>query len=101
MGEMNAPKGGRKGDWICPSCNGLIFASNAACRKCGTKRPDQATGAREPGDWECKCGESNFKKRAACHKCGLLKGAEQPEIEPKKQTASGDCEKALHKSGRR
>ena len=29
----------KKGDWMCPGCNYLVFASKPQCR-CGVKRPD-------------------------------------------------------------
>lgn len=33
----------------------------------------------EPGDWKCKCGETNFKKRDSCRKCHASKFAGKPK----------------------
>jgi hypothetical protein len=32
----------RSGDWLCPMCRDLNFASRQVCRKCNTVRPDLA-----------------------------------------------------------
>ena len=32
----------RPGDWICPRCNALVFASRSECFKCGAPRPPGA-----------------------------------------------------------
>lgn len=38
--EDRAKKGKtREGDWTCPSCSELVFASKSNCRKCGTVKP--------------------------------------------------------------
>eukprot|EP01084_Bolivina_argentea_P007179 13510_1 len=29
----------RSGDWMCPTCNFLIWGSKSSCKKCGAKRP--------------------------------------------------------------
>eukprot|EP00500_Bicosoecida_sp_ms1_P001112 CAMPEP_0203811982 /NCGR_PEP_ID=MMETSP0115-20131106/3885_1 /ASSEMBLY_ACC=CAM_ASM_000227 /TAXON_ID=33651 /ORGANISM="Bicosoecid sp, Strain ms1" /LENGTH=59 /DNA_ID=CAMNT_0050720819 /DNA_START=35 /DNA_END=211 /DNA_ORIENTATION=+ len=34
----------RDGDWDCPNCHDMQFASRSACRKCGAAKPDGAGG---------------------------------------------------------
>merc|ERR1719491_2019605 len=31
----------REGDWDCPQCNDMQYASRTECRKCGTAKPTQ------------------------------------------------------------
>merc|ERR1719343_164902 len=31
--------GGKPGDWDCPSCGAMVFASKSSCFKCGTPKP--------------------------------------------------------------
>ncbi|KAL6074989.1 Asparagine-rich protein (ARP protein) [Balamuthia mandrillaris] len=84
----------RPGDWYCPNCADMNFASRQACRKCGTPSPllgggfggglptaaaaaattaiATGTGLTEirAGDWLCpSCQDLNFASRAVCRKC--------------------------------
>jgi len=62
----------KPGDWYCPSCNDLNFASREICRKCGTPHPpfSDPTIGTKPGDWYCpSCGDLNFASRVNCRKC--------------------------------
>jgi len=49
----------RPGDWKCPKCGGMVFASKSVCR-CGGKQQQ---------DWTCVCGGINFEFRSQCYKC--------------------------------
>jgi hypothetical protein len=93
---MNANR--RPGDWDCPSCNYLNFASRVACQSCSKPKPSDgyADGygsvgggvsgmettchqetrkfERKEGDWDCPtCQHMNFAKRDSCRSCGTLK----------------------------
>ena len=59
------------GDWYCPSCKLHNFAKNNSCKDCGKSNPN-STITKEIGDWNCSCGEMNFKSRVVCRKCGEL-----------------------------
>jgi len=64
--------GSKPGDWYCPSCNDLNFASREVCRKCGSPHPpfSDPTVGTKPGDWFCpNCGDLNFASRLSCRKC--------------------------------
>jgi len=81
----------RPGDWDCPKCGDLVFASRESCR-CGTPKsgvgggdayPGYAAPApsaiRRPGDWTCaKCGDLVFASRESC-RCGAPKPLEGGE----------------------
>jgi len=68
----------KPGDWVCATCHDLVFARNAACRKCGTPKPggdsvprSVAAAARaRPGDWICPhCNDLVFARNSACRMC--------------------------------
>ncbi|KAL6056298.1 Zinc finger Ran-binding domain-containing protein 2 [Balamuthia mandrillaris] len=65
----------RPGDWYCPQCNDLNFASRNECRECGAV-PDASTqrvGVKQ-GDWFCpSCQDLNFSSREVCRKCSTPK----------------------------
>lgn len=81
----------RPGDWSCPSCNFLVYASKAACPRCNSTRSgdrayfgDSAASrgmvlpggqTTRPGDWNCpSCGDHNFASRMECRQCNTAKG---------------------------
>lgn len=41
----SSSSGARAGDWHCPKCNELVFASRSACRKCGSTRNGDSVAA--------------------------------------------------------
>jgi len=62
----------KPGDWYCPNCSDLNFASREFCRKCSTPHPpfSDPTVGTKPGDWYCPtCGDLNFASRLVCRKC--------------------------------
>ena len=79
----------RAGDWDCPQCGALVFASRWECFKCNSPRPDGGSSAgggdwqqseqqqqqsRRPGDWDCRsCGAMVFGSKNSCFKCGSSK----------------------------
>lgn len=81
----------RPGDWDCPSCGELCFASRYSCFKCGANKPGPASGPKsnqdyppaqggsgvvKPGDWSCpKCYENCFAWKTSCYKCGYEKAS--------------------------
>ena len=65
----------KPGDWNCPNCNDLNFASRNECRKCSTIKPV----IKKEGDWYClNCNDLNFASRIECRKCHIKK--EDPNI---------------------
>lgn len=66
--QQHQPHPTKPGDWYCPSCRDLNFASRSVCRKCQTPHPDHSNA--RPGDWLCRnCTELNFASRLMCRKC--------------------------------
>lgn len=74
----------RPGDWDCPACGALCFASKTACFKCGEPRPASAGRPpsmfkasqipRRPGDWDCPgCNFMCFASKTECPVCGTKK----------------------------
>eukprot|EP00927_Polykrikos_kofoidii_P066819 TRINITY_DN62380_c0_g1_i1.p1 TRINITY_DN62380_c0_g1~~TRINITY_DN62380_c0_g1_i1.p1 ORF type:complete len:539 (-),score=52.91 TRINITY_DN62380_c0_g1_i1:158-1774(-) len=92
----------KPGDWHCPRCRGLVFASRDSCRKCNVRRPPTpaaapaASSANRPGDWNCpNCNDLVFASKSACRKCGSSKpagGLENPAAAaaPEEKGRSGD-----------
>lgn len=96
-GKGPAPPGGKPGDWTCPNCGDLVFASKFACKMCGTPKNSGMGGGMggcmggmfgvkgcmgkgpappggKPGDWHCpNCGDLVFGSKAACKMCGTPK----------------------------
>jgi len=72
----------RPGDWDCPSCEHMNFASRSTCRSCSNSRDGQQSNSgsnhseARPGDWDCSsCQHLNFAKRDTCRNCGAQKDA--------------------------
>lgn len=86
------PQQRKDGDWDCPDCGFMNFASRSSCFKCGDNNnagyagrgrgrgpiePYDASGrenrdGRElrDGDWRCPdCGFNNFASRTVCKRC--------------------------------
>jgi hypothetical protein len=86
----------KKGDWYCPGCGALVFASKTECFKCGCSKDGHAatTGSdlheqswvqaaysqgpkksrKKRGDWSCpECNANVFASKTACYKCGCPK----------------------------
>jgi len=54
--------GRRQGDWDCPGCGAMVYASKGSCFKCGEQRPADGGGqpmARNQGNWETSLGGGN------------------------------------------
>lgn len=61
----------KKGDWLCPRCNIVIFARNMTCIRCYEKRPKRRLN---PGEWDCPvCDFINFSRNMTCHKCDSMR----------------------------
>lgn len=59
----------REGDWECPDCGMLVFASKDTCFKCS---PGGKGGGKErrEGDWNCPdCGALVFASKDTCFRC--------------------------------
>lgn len=57
----------KKGDWLCPRCNIIIFARKTACIQCNETRPKRPLN---PGEWYCPvCDFINFSRNMTCLKC--------------------------------
>jgi hypothetical protein len=74
----------KKGDWNCPSCHEINFASRSDCRKCFLPKTNtnniMAPIGREHGDWQCivcKNPKWNFGSRQTCRNCGADKNVLQ------------------------
>lgn len=64
----------KPGDWYCPQCRGLIFASKKMCFKCKVDRNGQKQNVNKIGDWICKaCGDYQFARNSKCRKCNAPK----------------------------
>ena len=81
----------KPGDWTCPSCQELNFATRNTCRKCSVARIDVNTNTNpninpttitdppkpttmKPGDWICcVCQKMNFASRSVCMSCSKPK----------------------------
>merc|ERR1712151_548654 len=85
-GKPPTPPGGKPGDWSCPNCGDLVFASKHACKMCGTPKPSMCGGkgwegknlsfppGGKPGDWQCpSCGDLVFAAKSECKLCGTAK----------------------------
>ena len=92
--EPGAGQDRKAGDWDCPDCGFMNFASRSECFKCGPgggrdargggfdlrdARPRYDDRGREnrdgadlrPGDWKCpSCAFANFASRSECKRCG-------------------------------
>merc|ERR1711920_1176593 len=71
----------RAGDWICPSCGNVCFATRVECNRCQAPRPmNVERKGMKPGDWICgNCGDLVFSWKNSCKMCGTLKcDSEQP-----------------------
>merc|ERR1712194_277588 len=77
VGGRNKP-----GDWVCPSCNDLVFSKRDKCNKCGTdKTADVQIVGKKQGDWMCPtCGALCFASRSECKMCGTPKSESAVEI---------------------
>mmetsp|Transcript_42592 Transcript_42592/g.90130 ORF Transcript_42592/g.90130 Transcript_42592/m.90130 type:complete len:444 (-) Transcript_42592:59-1390(-) len=77
------PVPSKTGEWVCPSCNNLNFASRLACNRCKLDKQTAVTmqvqvrsGNGHPDEWTCpSCHNLNFASRLACNRCQLDKGA--------------------------
>lgn len=79
----NQQRGLKAGDWTCPNCGDLVYASRSSCRKCQTPKPmgaqrnggnDNRQSTGRPGDWTCpKCQDHVYASRSNCRKCDTAK----------------------------
>ena len=70
----------RLGDWDCPRCAAVVFASKSRCFRCAAPRPAHLEAApwprqpqRRPGDWDCPnpdCRALVFASKSVCYRCG-------------------------------
>lgn len=87
------------GDWICPDCENIVFASKTECR-CGKWKPKEYKRAGQepgfkPGDWKCSnCGDHQFSKNLICRKCGNPKSTANKRPAPEDSDASAVERKA-------
>jgi len=65
----------KEGDWECPDCGALNFASRATCFKCEKRGVGGSGGQAREGDWTCPdCGALVFASRESCFKCNKREG---------------------------
>lgn len=67
--------GSRPGDWNCPKCSDMQFASRRECRSCGEPRPSTSNKPKGASfganDWTCPaCGDHQFARNLKCRQCG-------------------------------
>ncbi|KAL3147279.1 hypothetical protein ABBQ32_002769 [Trebouxia sp. C0010 RCD-2024] len=95
-GGAPRPKEARPGDWPCPNCNNICFASRDKCNRCDTPKPPGAGGGGfggggrgggrpqaapqgpaglfSPEDWTCPgCANRNWARRNTCNQCNTPK----------------------------
>lgn len=68
----------RVGDWGCPNCGFINFATRRSCLKCNLGNPN---GLQSMEEWVCSnpsCGFSNFATRDRCHQCKMSRTGQQP-----------------------
>eukprot|EP00667_Euglena_gracilis_P017171 EG_transcript_18060 len=66
------------GDWVCPSCSVINFATKFQCVECKQFRPADLSPQQKslPGDWICpQCHRLNFSARFTCISCFAGKAA--------------------------
>jgi len=63
----------KPGDWDCPQCGSLNFASRNECRDCKCYKSKANPVEKKKGDWNCSCGELNFASRNNCRRCDKAK----------------------------
>jgi len=84
------PVNSRPGDWDCPQCNNLNYATRRQCNRCGIDKPQELIDQEEEkrgngpvfkkGDWYCPdCKNLNFAKRVGCNRCGAGRPEETME----------------------
>jgi len=67
---------GRPGDWVCPKCQDMQFASRVECRSCNEPKPTSKGGGKSKGnfglnDWTCpNCSDHQFARNVKCRQCG-------------------------------
>ncbi len=64
---------GKPGDWNCPKCGFLLFASKSRCFKCNIYK----------NDWKCtSCASYNKKANTKCFRCETVKPGGEPQPQP-------------------
>mmetsp|Transcript_32931 Transcript_32931/g.75566 ORF Transcript_32931/g.75566 Transcript_32931/m.75566 type:complete len:307 (+) Transcript_32931:2-922(+) len=67
----------RPGNWACPNCSGLVFASKILCFRCNTPKPGASApggGELRMGDWLCPtCKRHVFGSKLVCFACNTPK----------------------------
>ncbi|KAH7528563.1 hypothetical protein FEM48_Zijuj05G0085300 [Ziziphus jujuba var. spinosa] len=65
----------KKGDWNCPKCEFMNFASNRKCLRCREPRLKRQLN---PGEWECpSCDFLNYRRNKVCLKCNCNRPEEE------------------------
>jgi len=95
-GRGGPPMAGVDGNWACPGCQNVNFATRMACNRCQMPKPEDQFGgggfggfggkaggkgkapvAGENGNWGCPgCGNVNFASRDVCNRCQAPKPEE-------------------------
>lgn len=71
---MSGSYNSRPGDWTCPKCKELIFASKPVCFKCKVNKDGIAQSIVRMADWNCpNCGDYQFARNKKCRKCSTIK----------------------------
>lgn len=71
----------RIGDWGCPNCGFINFATRRSCLKCNLGNPSRQQSNMD--DWICpnpSCGFSNFATRDRCHQCKMSRSGQPPVL---------------------
>eukprot|EP01084_Bolivina_argentea_P320008 555149_1 len=112
----------RPGDWMCPNCDFLIFASKKSCRKCGATNPSGGSKSHKTGkrggsgrrgkkggkfsrsgseEWICSnCSSSNYPDRDKCRKCRTHR-SESPDTTMADADTSTTTSTSSHKGQKR
>jgi len=98
-GKGGPPMAGVDGNWACPGCQNVNFATRMACNRCQMPKPEDQFGgggfggfgaathtpggapvAGAGGNWKCSmCQNVNFATRDACNRCAASRAeAEAP-----------------------
>eukprot|EP00427_Karlodinium_veneficum_P023027 CAMPEP_0169119098 /NCGR_PEP_ID=MMETSP1015-20121227/31362_1 /TAXON_ID=342587 /ORGANISM="Karlodinium micrum, Strain CCMP2283" /LENGTH=282 /DNA_ID=CAMNT_0009181929 /DNA_START=146 /DNA_END=992 /DNA_ORIENTATION=- len=91
----------RPGDWICPKCSDMQFASRRECRSCGEPRPTTMSKPKGASfganDWTCpSCGDHQFARNGNADSVESPNQQREDEMTVPEAKAGVGAEEDLH-----